>query len=336
MIPKTIVALCMLCLCLVEAAPTGTNSTAEPRELPSPDNRGIGAGIVDIALGKIDKRVNEIDCFGNDMKIEGKKEMCYSAFAYCSTAMKKGTKYQKIENLFSGGRFVPIVEGDAEGYVGKSGNTVVVSFAGTNTYNPFYGDAWADLKSTSKTDYINSAVDINIIVGEGFHDHVNAIYKPTLDAIKKYFRPGDELVITGHSLGGAMAQIMAAKMKLDGDMKLNRGSTLPSPKVVTFGQPVAGNTQFANMLDRDMSPDSIRYYNDRDTIVAKAEHPNFGDGKRMNHLTCLSEGNAPRRCFWKHTKGKAVNGPDGIDYNKRTAHSTFFGVRFPNNCDGYK
>jgi triacylglycerol lipase len=72
-------------------------------------------------------------------------------------------------------------------------------------------------------------------------------------------RPGRQVYLTGHSLGGAMATVMFAMLVIQRelDMKKQRAAaasegqpSLPSPLLYTFGCPRVGDAEFARHLDR--------------------------------------------------------------------------------------
>merc|ERR1711862_855388 len=64
-----------------------------------------------------------------------------------------------------------------------------------------------------------------------------------LNNIRKEIQSGMKLILTGHSMGGAMAQLMALKMYYS--------DTLPLTNywIVSFGSPRVGNPNFATVTD---------------------------------------------------------------------------------------
>jgi hypothetical protein len=66
-----------------------------------------------------------------------------------------------------------------------------------------------------------------------------------------------DLIITGHSLGGALAQLAAAWLKTQG---------VAVSKVVTFGAPMVGNAGFKRMYETDLGLGAVthRWANQRD------------------------------------------------------------------------
>ena len=58
--------------------------------------------------------------------------------------------------------------------------------------------------------------------------------------LRENLRPGEPLALTGHSLGGALAMLAAARLLRDGH---------PVRQVITFGAPRAGDSAFVRSLD---------------------------------------------------------------------------------------
>nr|CDX09915.1 lipase [Yarrowia phangngaensis] len=99
-------------------------------------------------------------------------------------------------------------------------------------FTPF--DMAANISSTDTCD--------NCLVHNGFIESYNNTYKQIgskVDAVIKQY-PDYEIVVSGHSLGGAAALLFGINLKVNGH----------DPLVVTYGQPIVGNAGFANWVDR--------------------------------------------------------------------------------------
>jgi triacylglycerol lipase len=70
-----------------------------------------------------------------------------------------------------------------------------------------------------------------------------------------------EIIVTGHSLGGALATVFAPWLHY----QLSSTAKTTNIKVYTFAAPTAGNQAFANMYNSKFSQ-SFRYHNDIDVI----------------------------------------------------------------------
>ena len=131
---------------------------------------------------------------------------------------------------------------DTHGFVGHDARAdkIVVSFRGTD---PLKLDAWlVDLKSAVLDDY--SACS-GCKVGHGFLGAFVEVRNKTLDAVSRLSsrHPAATMLITGHSLGGAYATLLAAELLL-----AHRKLTM-----ITYGQPRIGNAAFASTLDKRLA-----------------------------------------------------------------------------------
>src|SRR4030095_13472816 len=91
-------------------------------------------------------------------------------------------------------------------------------------------------------------VDVNLVNGPGGKVHdgflcaVNTIWRP-LTKLMDATSARRQLWITGHSLGGALATLATAKLRLE--------KAQPVSGLYTFGSPRVGNDEFARNFDAD-------------------------------------------------------------------------------------
>ena len=108
-------------------------------------------------------------------------------------------------------------------------------------------DVLADLKMFPVKHHIAGRVH------RGFYAEYDKVIPGIKEALAKHNKKGDKTVwVTGHSLGGAMAVLVAAELQ-------------PSGGLHTFGQPRVGNKAFLKSLD------GIKYYryrNNNDIVTA--------------------------------------------------------------------
>ena len=108
-------------------------------------------------------------------------------------------------------------------------------------------DVLADLKMFPVKHHIAGRVH------RGFYAEYDKVIPGIKEALKKHDKKGNKTVwVTGHSLGGAMAVLVAAELQ-------------PSGGLHTFGQPRVGNKAFLKSLD------GIKYYryrNNNDIVTA--------------------------------------------------------------------
>ena len=79
-----------------------------------------------------------------------------------------------------------------------------------------------------------------------------------LGYLQNHAANGGKVTVVGHSLGGALASVLALYLKAE----------LPSATIgcFTFAAPTAGNEQFADYFDNSMTGHSTRYFNDMDIV----------------------------------------------------------------------
>ncbi|KAJ5489602.1 Lipase [Penicillium diatomitis] len=124
--------------------------------------------------------------------------------------------------------------GDAAGFlaVDSTQNQIVLSFRGSRTTSNWI----ANLDTT----LISSSLCSGCQVHQGFwlnYQTVAATLKSQIDAAKSAY-PGYALVITGHSLGGALAMLCGMDLH-------NQGY---APTIYTYGQPRVGNLAMAEYI----------------------------------------------------------------------------------------
>ena len=73
------------------------------------------------------------------------------------------------------------------------------------------------------------------------------------------------MLLTGHSLGGALATLAAYDVALRLDKEAAAGRPVPHMTMVNFGSPRVGNTHFAADFDR-LVPDAWRVINNNDAV----------------------------------------------------------------------
>lgn len=82
------------------------------------------------------------------------------------------------------------------------------------------------------------------MIHSGFQSAYQAVQSNILSTVKSQLasNPSYRVVITGHSLGGALASLSAISLK----------SGLPNTnlKLYTYGQPRVGNAPFATLVER--------------------------------------------------------------------------------------
>ncbi|POS72699.1 hypothetical protein DHEL01_v208908 [Diaporthe helianthi] len=209
----------------------------------------------------------------------------------------------------------------------QSAQEYILSFRGTSSVQDFVTDSQQDLIPCSAAEGI-SCLDCTCSQGYlgqyvSVQDDIATTLTSTLAA-----SPGYKLVVTGHSMGGALASLAAASLQ-------GKNFTLTA---YTYGQPRTGNPAYADYVDT--------VFTGLNTIV-RATHSNDGvpqippqsDGYRHHSTeywesdnsssavgTYQCTGQEPQDCN-QSKKGYGIgNGGVGINL----AHLSYFGVSIGN------
>ena len=145
---------------------------------------------------------------------------------------------------------------DTQGFVVEGDDTIIVAFRGTQPNRPM--DWFVDFRAT------RGHWDHNIgEVHDGFYNALRKVWGVTLAngevLPKRLVNRGNKTIwITGHSLGGALAELCAAQAMFV--------SKIPVQGVYTFGQPRVGNKDFAAAVHEKLGSGIYRFVNDRDIV----------------------------------------------------------------------
>jgi len=141
--------------------------------------------------------------------------------------------------------------------VATYGSTTLIIFRGTNNFEQLIHQFRSALGSRSAL-YAN---------GNPMH-----VLKYNWDALQTFspdtlvpggIKSGQKYIITGHSLGGALASLFAMYQKI----KHTGLFTNPSSSLITFGQPRVGDRLYARMHDKLISPDrKLRFVYRQDVV----------------------------------------------------------------------
>lgn len=174
--------------------------------------------------------------------------IAYESAAVCERwALSKG---------FSPGTFEFIEGGDTQGFVVQDDTTILVAFRGTQPKHP------VDWLSDAKAHHAQWAHNVGK-VHTGFYEALDLVWRDGQGVLpRRLASRGNRTVwITGHSLGGALAELCAARACFD-----PRITSIPIEAVYTFGQPRVGDGEFATLLQNKMGVSVHRFVNDRDIV----------------------------------------------------------------------
>jgi triacylglycerol lipase len=134
----------------------------------------------------------------------------------------------------------------AFGFVAHRQGQVLVAFRGTE--NP--GDWLCDLEAEPTGCQIASGS-----VHDGFQRVYEVVQSSALQGLRAALQPGDQLLITGHSLGGALATLFAD----------NAAASTQELQVCTFASPRTGLQDFARSYNQHV-PNTLRVANRWDLV----------------------------------------------------------------------
>ncbi len=145
---------------------------------------------------------------------------------------------------------------DTQGFVAESDEAIIVAFRGTQPDRAmdWFVDAGAVLRG-----WDHNAGEVHT----GFYQALHAVWGVALAngeiLPRRLVNRGNKTIwITGHSLGGALAELCAAQALFVGN--------LPVQGVYTFGQPRVGNKDFAEAVAQRIGSSIFRFVNHRDIV----------------------------------------------------------------------
>ncbi|KAF7311759.1 Lipase-3 domain-containing protein [Mycena indigotica] len=140
-------------------------------------------------------------------------------------------------------------QGSTQGFVARDDNRreIVVSFRGTSSL----ADAITDLNLVL-TPLATPGINKPFSVHSGFLNAYNDVARIVINSVgtqASQFSQGYSLIVTGHSLGGALAALGAVSLK----------TAFPKVpmKLYTFGQPRTGDAQWAKYIESLVGVDNI-------------------------------------------------------------------------------
>lgn len=165
--------------------------------------------------------------------------------------------WQKLDNIhsFSTNRF--------DGYVASNEESIILSFRGTqNNWNSF--DSFVDSISQWMTNLdFQQIVYNNFRVHRGFNEEINSSIHEIVKLLKRHDIDKKELIITGHSAGGAMATLAGHRLYELG--KINKNSC----QVISFSSPKVGDSNFVSRYPLSL----IRVESKNDLVPFFPLHP---------------------------------------------------------------
>lgn len=143
---------------------------------------------------------------------------------------------------------------DTQGFVASTSEFTLITFRGSESFQD-----WV----TNFSVVTDSGPFNNTQVHEGFQD---ALFPVIMDLTEEVVKQSGPLLITGHSLGGALATILTA-------MYLERNRRVAS--LYTFGSPRVGNESFRRQFNERSQHRAYRVVNGNDLVPHVPPEPLF-------------------------------------------------------------
>jgi predicted lipase len=144
------------------------------------------------------------------------------------------------------------------GFLGVRDGIAIVSIKGTASLKDAEIDANIERREFNGT-----------MVHSGFYN----CYKAVRNDVMQFVRKHEHVLITGHSLGAAIASLLAVAIALDTHVDLS---------IATFGSPRVGDNAFVNLFN-SLIKDSVRVVHEFD-IVTRVPKAGFNHVDTLLHL----------------------------------------------------
>jgi hypothetical protein len=202
--------------------------------------------------------------------------------------------------------------GNTQAYVATNDNHIVVAFRGTEAPTSIEG-----LKDWLLTDAMNMlilpegdlgtdfvAAGVGACFHMGFMKALADIWDPVFAAVEGERKRSDRpLWVSGHSLGGALAQLAGWRFKR---------KFVPVHQIYTFGAPMVGNDVAAQAFDRELADRIFRYVNTKDPIpklpTISLIANQYGHCNKEMALGAVAEAADSAFAFFKQMAAKTVSG----------------------------
>lgn len=175
---------------------------------------------------------------GSWSKSEAEISCALSNLAYCGADMYSNLAFTGYTKGFIVTHSVYNKSKDTEGFIGylPSDNAIYVSFRGSSSLSNWVTNLHANLVTYKEWSACNCKVH------GGFQDAVDAVKSEVLKEVNRLHNkyPTYKIKVTGHSLGGALAQ-------LTGMMLIHHGYTV---EMINFGQPRIGDKNYADFANK--------------------------------------------------------------------------------------
>ena len=168
-----------------------------------------------------------------------------SALAYEPEALIK-----QVVTQWGFDRFQFLNADSTQGFVCGNATVVWVVFRGTDPTQ------WNDIETDLKLGLVENS--LGGMTHEGFTEGVDVVWSQIEDALSSFRDHAQPIWFSGHSLGGALAPLAAARLHVDGK--------LTAQGVYTYGEPRVGNYTFTEQYNKVFGTRTFRFINHQDIV----------------------------------------------------------------------
>ncbi len=147
-------------------------------------------------------------------------------------------------------KWITLIIGDTQAIVLKNDEVIIVAFRGTQEWRDFF----TDVQLIHSREFSGG-----FGVHNGIYEALMSVWEPIWEKIKPEERGERTLWFTGHSLGGALASLATAMCLFEKKYSKN-----PPNGLYTYGQPKAGDENFATAFDEKLKDQTFRFVNNND------------------------------------------------------------------------
>jgi triacylglycerol lipase len=139
--------------------------------------------------------------------------------------------------------------GDTQGFIIGNQRIIVIAFRGTEPSN---------LQDWMTDSRIHLQPAFGGAVHSGFLEGLNHVWDLLIQKLEIFQDQNQPILITGHSLGAALATLATARLR-------EMGKSVNG--LYTFGSPRVGNVVFATKFNQDFKKNAFRFVNDNDVVT---------------------------------------------------------------------
>ena len=192
----------------------------------------------------------------------GNITLFHSESAYCDVDNYLTRNYSGPLSGFITTTSIKDEQHDTHGYIGYQPITqsIAVVFRGSESVTNWLSDL-----DVAMTDYPNCE---DCEVHKGFYTAEQAVIPQVKSEVSNLLKmyPNYRVLVTGHSLGAALATLTAADLKMSG---------VDSISLFNYGSPRVGNTAFASFYSKILGNDTNRITHHKDIVPHAPMHERF-------------------------------------------------------------